>query len=159
MELILATDPCSTNCKYLRLAIPISGLSKKFFSWWNFTKKKFKFFLKKRCGLGDFQSPGRRGKKNFNHQICIFGFDHVTNNINGWLKICILFLVYSQIWLNLLMDNRCAKKFLRRLKLCRIYWTMHAGHENHMQCNLFWIWCSFITFDVINAIWWGNNWT
>ncbi len=97
------------------------------------------------------------GKKiKLNHQICLFGFDRVTNDINQWLKICILFLVYSQIWLNLLMDNCGTKNFLKRLKLCRIYWTMHARHGNHMQCILFWIWCSFITFDVINAIWWGT---
>ncbi len=167
MELILATDPCSTHCKYLALAIPISGLSKQFLSWWNYTKKKLKIKNRKRCGFGDFQSPGQRRKENFNNQICTFGFDRVTNNINRWLKIYILFLVYNQIWLVLLMENRCTKKFLRRLKLCRIYWTMHARHGNHMQCISFWIWCLVLTFDVINAIWWctiatiehNNIWT
>ncbi len=105
-----------------------------------------------------FSITRTEGKKiKLNHQICLFGFDRVTNNINQWLKICVLFLVYSQIWLNLLMDNSGTKNFLKRLKLCRIYWTMHARHGNHMQFILFWIWCSFITFDVINAIWWGTN--
>jgi hypothetical protein len=33
---------------------------------------------------------------------------------------------------------------------------MHARHGNHMQCISFWIRCLFITFDVINAIWWGT---
>ncbi len=33
-------------------------------------------------------------------QIHIFGIHWVSKNMKGWLKICSLFLVYSQIWLN-----------------------------------------------------------
>jgi hypothetical protein len=42
-----------------------------------------------------------RKKKSKNCHIHIFHFQLVAKNIKGWLKICILLLVYSQIWLNL----------------------------------------------------------
>jgi len=29
----------------------------------------------------------------------------VAKNMEGWLKICTLFLIYNQIWLNLPRDN------------------------------------------------------
>ncbi len=38
-------------------------------------------------------------------QIHICGFHCVAKHIEWWLNICILFLVYSQIWLNLLRDD------------------------------------------------------
>jgi hypothetical protein len=40
-------------------------------------------------------------KKSKIHQIHILGFHCVAKTIEQWLKICMLFLVYSQIWLNL----------------------------------------------------------
>jgi hypothetical protein len=40
-----------------------------------------------------------------NQHIRIFGFQWVAKTIEGWLKICTLLLVYSQIWLNLPTDD------------------------------------------------------
>jgi hypothetical protein len=36
----------------------------------------------------------------------VLGFHCVAKNIDGWLKICTLFLVCSQMWLHLPRDNR-----------------------------------------------------
>jgi hypothetical protein len=38
---------------------------------------------------------------NKNREISIVGFQCVDTNIEWWLKLCTLCLVYSQIWLNL----------------------------------------------------------
>jgi hypothetical protein len=47
-------------------------------------------------------------KNSRNCQICIHNFFsvHIAKYIEGKLKICISNLVYSQIWLNLLKDDR-----------------------------------------------------
>ncbi len=60
-------------------------------------KKNEKWFLR--------FSITRSEKKGKNHQIHMIGFHCVARNIEGSLKICALFLVYSQIWLNLLRDD------------------------------------------------------
>jgi len=39
-------------------------------------------------------------------QIFIMGFQCVAKNIKESLKMCTLYLNYSQIWLNLLRDDR-----------------------------------------------------
>jgi hypothetical protein len=41
------------------------------------------------------------GKKGKIFQTHIFDFHCAAKNIEGWLKISTLFLIYSQIWLNL----------------------------------------------------------
>jgi hypothetical protein len=46
------------------------------------------------------QKWGGKKKESKNFQNFIFGFQCVTINIEGWLKIYISYLVYSQIWLN-----------------------------------------------------------
>jgi hypothetical protein len=51
-----------------------------------------------------FQLPEVRKEKSKNCQIHICGFHCVAKHIIRWLKICSLFLVYSQIWLNLYTD-------------------------------------------------------
>jgi hypothetical protein len=49
----------------------------------------------------------RSEKKNSkHHQIFIVGFQCVAKNIKKSLKMCALYLNYSQIWLNLLRDDR-----------------------------------------------------
>ncbi len=49
----------------------------------------------------------RSEKKNSkHHQIFIVGFQCVAKNIKKSLKMCTLYLNYSQIWLNLLRDDR-----------------------------------------------------
>jgi len=56
---------------------------------------------KKKSDFGGFQSPENRKLNVKNHQIFTLGFHCVTKNIERLLKIFILFLFYSQIWLNL----------------------------------------------------------
>jgi hypothetical protein len=51
-------------------------------------------------------SHQKRGKKGENSQIGICGFHCVAKNIEGWLKICSLFVVYSQDLLNLPKGDR-----------------------------------------------------
>ncbi len=60
-----------------------------------------KLKIKKWSDFEGFQPP-KSGKKKTskNHQIFIFSFQYVTKNIERWLKICISYLFYSQIWLN-----------------------------------------------------------
>jgi hypothetical protein len=57
------------------------------------------------CDLWGFQLPEVRKEKNKNCQIHICGFHCVAKHIIRWLNICTLFLVYSQIWLNLHTDD------------------------------------------------------
>ncbi len=57
------------------------------------------------CDLWGFQLPEVRKEKSKNCQIHICGFHCVAKHIIRWLKICTLFLVYSQIWLNLHTDD------------------------------------------------------
>jgi hypothetical protein len=40
-----------------------------------------------------------QGKNSKIHQIFIFGSEDATKDIEGWLKFCISYPVYSQIWL------------------------------------------------------------
>jgi len=82
-------------------------------------------------------------KKRENQHIHIFNFYCVAKNIEGWLKICTLFLVYSQIWLNLPRDDchffyhlpmdDChfdhKQKFLKKTLV--ITWTLRKSHNIH----------------------------
>jgi hypothetical protein len=36
----------------------------------------------------------------------MFGFQCVVKNKKGWLKFCISYVAYSQIWLNIPMNDR-----------------------------------------------------
>jgi hypothetical protein len=47
----------------------------------------------------------KKKKKSKNRQIHICGFHCAAKHIEGWLKICTLFQVCSQIWLNLPKDD------------------------------------------------------
>ncbi len=64
-------------------------------------KEIFKIQKKKKSDFGGFQSPENRKLNVKNHQIFTLGFHCVTKNIERLLNIFILFLFYSQIWLNL----------------------------------------------------------
>jgi hypothetical protein len=62
-------------------------------------------FLNKKKWFWRF-SIAKSEKINYkNYQIPILGFHCVTKNIEGWLEICTLILVYIPIWLNLLWDG------------------------------------------------------
>ncbi len=65
--------------------------------------KQIKFEKEWFCSFSVAKSEG--GKKGKFHMIHILGFHWVAKHIEGWLKICTLFLVFSQIWLNRLMDD------------------------------------------------------
>ncbi len=66
----------------------------------NFKNKKFR---KKSFGSFSVAKTGEEKKIKKNSQIRIFGFHYVAKQIKKWLKkdLDFLFLVYSQIWLNL----------------------------------------------------------
>jgi hypothetical protein len=57
----------------------------------------------------------------------------VAKHIEGWLKICSLFLVYNRMWLNVPRDDRhfsYKKKFLKKtteLQYCNSFWYMSIG--------------------------------
>jgi hypothetical protein len=82
-------------------------------------------------------------KKRENQHIHMFNFYCVAKNIEGWLKICTLFLAYSQIWLNLPRDDchffhhlpmdDChfdnKQKFLTKTLV--ITWTLTKSHNIH----------------------------
>jgi hypothetical protein len=56
-------------------------------------------------------------KGSINPQISILGFQCVAKNIEGSLKICTSYLVYSQICLNFPQDashSGCKQKFLKK---------------------------------------------
>jgi hypothetical protein len=53
-----------------------------------------------------FESPKVKKKINKSCHISIVGFQCVAKNIERWLNFCVSYLNYSQIWLNLLRDNR-----------------------------------------------------
>jgi hypothetical protein len=77
------------------------------FSYWRNSAKKRNSKIQKRSDdFGGFQSPKVRKfrkKERNNCQIHIlFSFHCVAK---GWFKICTLFLVYSQIWINLPRDD------------------------------------------------------
>jgi hypothetical protein len=79
-----------------------------FFDWLYITRKWNKKF--KKTYFGGFQWPKVRGggekTKGRNCQMFICDFHCVAKDIEGWLKICSLILIYSQIWLNPPRDNR-----------------------------------------------------
>jgi len=63
-----------------------------------------------------FQSPQLR-EKNEKIQIFTFGYLCLAKSMEGWLKICNLFLVYRHILLNLPRDNHHfddKQKFLKK---------------------------------------------
>jgi hypothetical protein len=53
----------------------------------------------------EISSCEKWGKTSKNHQIHICGFHSTAKHMEALLKICTLFLVYSQIWLNLPRDD------------------------------------------------------
>jgi hypothetical protein len=60
------------------------------------------------------QKWGKKKVKYF--QYFIFGFQCAVKNIKDWLNICTPNPIYRQIWLHLLMDDRCIgciNKFLK----------------------------------------------
>jgi hypothetical protein len=65
---------------------------------WEMRNMKLKWFWK----VSITKTEGKKGK---NCLFLIVCFECVAININGWLKILYSYLVYSQIWLNLLKDD------------------------------------------------------
>jgi hypothetical protein len=73
-----------------------------FFNWQNFIKNRIsKFKTQQLSGFGGIQSPKVMDNNNNNKQISSFVSQCVAKNIEGWLKFCISYMIYSQIWLNL----------------------------------------------------------
>jgi hypothetical protein len=63
-----------------------------------------KFKTQQLSGFGGIQSPKVMNNNNNNNnkrQISIFVSQCVAKNIEGRLKFCISYMIYSQIWLNL----------------------------------------------------------
>ncbi len=70
-------------------------------------KKRNILFLKQQLWRFAVCSQQKWGKKQFlNRQIRTCGFHCVAKHVQGSLKICTLFLVYSQTWLILPRDAR-----------------------------------------------------
>jgi len=63
--------------------------------------------------IGGFQRPQMKKKINKNHHFNIW-FLACSQKIKKRLKICILYLVSSQIWLNFLRDDNINKNSLKR---------------------------------------------
>jgi hypothetical protein len=51
--------------------------------------------------LWRFSIARSEGEKSKNFQIFVFGFQCVAKDMEGWLKFCTSYMVYSHIWLNL----------------------------------------------------------
>ncbi len=97
-----------------------ANLGQPFLHHQNFTKKRNKNF-KMKCFL-KVSITGWEGKNIIENSQITFDVQYVANNIGGWLKICVSYLVYSQIWLNLLMDDLHFSTASCRRSPIWVYW-------------------------------------
>ncbi len=67
--------------------------------------KKWKFKFKKKSDFKGFQSSDVRKEEEKIERFLDLVVHFVAKNIERWLQSCTLFLVYSQIWLNLPRDD------------------------------------------------------
>jgi len=98
------------------------------------SKFKKKWFCK-------FSVDKSEEKKSKNCHMHIFHFQLVAKNIKGWLKLCILLLVYSQIWLNLARADNHLGYIKNFLKNHYPFDSIHTciqephSHVNHLTCS------------------------
>jgi hypothetical protein len=109
------------------------GSVKGFFCWWSFVKKKknkmntFKMKWFWRVSIAKSEKE--------NSQISLFGFQLVAVNIECRLKIYTSYLVYSQVWLNLPMNDHHFLNILRWLQV-RLHFFLKIKFSVKLGMNL-----------------------